>query len=519
MTSMTREMNTYLFIFRWILLVIGFSTFSKFNSMEYSWLIILIIANFIFTISIFYNNNKKISLSLIAFDLIYSFLFLLMTEKGMNPFILYSLTTLIWLKSMTKSKSYMAILIVYYFAISFTLFTPLENDVIFWMHQLEFTIYFFFFVWFIVFINYFSAFVKDNHQILFSIYYLVKNFLSEDNFAIIQTKTEEMIIKIFKVDAAYICWTNHKNNQKGWEKHFIQRMYTENQLFTIKKPQYIDLPSFTGKKSTFFYFPIKGDKGSIGGILMSMPNRLRIRRYQYPYFQIISVFLINHLNRIELRKEIAVSLKETVRKKMAQDMHDGLAQQLFFLSAQIFHLKNSLPKNMDPEIVKVITAMEAQMKLSHLEVRSFIKDLRDEEKPHSNLSEAIDKLIKRTIGETSIKIYYETNGVLEAESIEMEKSIYHIVEEAINNVKKHSKASKLSVSLEVTSIQWTIKIADDGIGFHQGLLKENEYGSYGLKGIQERTEQLGGHFYLKTEPLSGTEITAVIPKERGLNYA
>jgi signal transduction histidine kinase len=516
MTNFSREMNTYLFIFRWILLIIGFLTYSTFESNEYGWIIVLIAANFIYTLSIFFNKNKNIFLLLITFDLLYNLVFLFVTEQGMNPVILYSLTTLIWLKTITDNKYSILTMIAYFLAVSLTFSLTQQEGYIYWSNQVEFTIYFFFFMWFILFMNYFSWLIKANHRILYSIFHFIRSLTYEENLSTIQMKAEKLIVKIFKLEAAFICWMNQKGTYKDWEKHYINRLYMEKQLFLIKKPQYIELQSFTGKMTDFFYFPIQNDKQINGGILLALPSKGRVKRYQYTYLYIITVFLSLYLSKADLRNEVSASLKETVRKKMAQDMHDGLAQQLFFLSAQIFHLKNNMPENINPELKNVIINMEDQLKSSHLEVRNFIKDLRDEHNQSSNLAEAIQQLINRTINETSIQVYYENTGGLTSESIDFEKSIYRLLEEAISNVKKHAKASKLYVSINVTSVQWTIKISDNGIGFNQD---SSINGTYGLRGIQERVEQFGGNFYLKTEPFKGTEIIAVLPIERGQAYA
>jgi signal transduction histidine kinase len=516
MTNFSREMNTYLFIFRWILLIIGFLTYSTFESNEYGWIIVLIAANFIYTLSIFFNNSKKITVFLITFDLIYNLVFLFVTEQGMNPVILYSLTTLIWLKTITDNKYSILTMIGYFLAVSFTFFLTQQDGYNFWSNQVEFTIYFFFFMWFILFMKYFSWLIKENHRILYSIFQFIRSLTHEQSFSTVQVKAEKLMVNIFKADDAFICWTNQKGTHKDWERHYINRLYMEKQLFLLKKPIYIELQSFTGKMTDFFYFPIHNEKQINGGILLALPNKGRIKRYQYTYLYILTVFLSLYLSKADLRNEVSASLKETVRKKMAQDMHDGLAQQLFFLSAQIFHLKNNMPENINPDLRNVIINMEDQLKSSHLEVRNFIRDLRDEHNQSSNLAEAIQQLINRTINETSIQVYYENTGNLTSESIEFEKSIYRVMEEAINNVKKHAKASKLYISINVTSVQWTIKIEDNGIGFNQD---SNKKGSYGLRGIRERVEQFGGNLYLKTEPFKGTEIIAVIPSERGQAYA
>jgi two-component system sensor histidine kinase DegS len=87
--------------------------------------------------------------------------------------------------------------------------------------------------------------------------------------------------------------------------------------------------------------------------------------------------------------------------------------------------------------------------------------------------------------------------------------ILRIIQEALNNVKKHSNANRIEVSFETTTEEVRVKVVDDGQGFHPGLIQ----GHHGLNVMRERTEGIGGTFNLTSSPGQGTIIEITIPVE------
>ena len=88
-------------------------------------------------------------------------------------------------------------------------------------------------------------------------------------------------------------------------------------------------------------------------------------------------------------------------------------------------------------------------------------------------------------------------------------NLWHIFQEAFSNIEKYAKASKVSVSVNLTGRDLHLKISDDGAGFD---LEKAEMGrGYGLSNIKERTERLGGILVIETAPGEGTSLNVKIP--------
>jgi signal transduction histidine kinase len=88
--------------------------------------------------------------------------------------------------------------------------------------------------------------------------------------------------------------------------------------------------------------------------------------------------------------------------------------------------------------------------------------------------------------------------------------VYRIAYEAIRNACVHSKASELAVELKYAQ-DLSIRVSDNGVGIPAPLISHGKDGHYGLRGMHERTERIGGKLKITGSPNSGTEVTVVIP--------
>jgi len=144
----------------------------------------------------------------------------------------------------------------------------------------------------------------------------------------------------------------------------------------------------------------------------------------------------------------------------------------------------------------------------------------------SNLSKSINKeliadmgLIKAVKIETDrvrnfagLIVCYEVIG--EAIFLESEKEliIFRVIQEALNNIIRHSKANRISVVLKYSSTDLTVTVRDNGMGFdREAILTWKDSGKAGLKNMESRTQLLGGNFSIDSLPHHGTTIKLIIP--------
>jgi two-component system sensor histidine kinase DegS len=93
--------------------------------------------------------------------------------------------------------------------------------------------------------------------------------------------------------------------------------------------------------------------------------------------------------------------------------------------------------------------------------------------------------------------------------------LYQIVHEALTNAIKHAKANQITVALSCNDHHITLEIQDDGDGFtiYENLVEYSLQGHYGLVGMKERAEAIGGSLEIATLPGQGTTIRVVVPQE------
>jgi signal transduction histidine kinase len=108
----------------------------------------------------------------------------------------------------------------------------------------------------------------------------------------------------------------------------------------------------------------------------------------------------------------------------------------------------------------------------------------------------------------------KTSLSVQGEATEMHPVVrdeaYRVAYEAIRNACVHSKASDLAVELKYAQ-DLSISVSDNGVGIPQPLIDQGRNGHYGLQGMRERAERIGGKLKVTSSPNSGTKVTLVIP--------
>jgi signal transduction histidine kinase len=136
-------------------------------------------------------------------------------------------------------------------------------------------------------------------------------------------------------------------------------------------------------------------------------------------------------------------------------------------------------------------------------MRALLAELRPSTLTDAELSDLLRLLVNSFIGRTNIP----TNLIMVGEGSlpsEVQVAIYRICQEALNNVAKHSKASKVDINLKQENSFIELSIHDDGLGFNP---EQNISGHYGLSMMRERAEAVGALLSVTSQPGYGTELT------------
>ncbi|MGE4519816.1 MAG: PAS domain S-box protein [Desulfobacteraceae bacterium] len=242
-------------------------------------------------------------------------------------------------------------------------------------------------------------------------------------------------------------------------------------------------------------YPVKGNTNKIDRIAIYAKDITELKKAEE---QISS-----------LTKEI-IKAQENERKKIALDLHDHVAQNLSFLKITADSLKNFK----DSDLTEKIQILSNGLKDSISDIRHISYDLRPPNLDELGLVKAIYQHCEEFSLKYGIEIDFTSAGMENIDfSFDIEINIFRIIQEALNNILKHSKADMARIRLIASYPRVILRIDDNGSGFDVKAESDlNAAGQkMGLKGMRERISLIGGKMEINSILGSGTKIVAEIP--------
>lgn len=204
------------------------------------------------------------------------------------------------------------------------------------------------------------------------------------------------------------------------------------------------------------------------------------------------------------------------RRRIAQELHDGLAQDLTGVVLALEGCQRALTRN--PSLLAgQLAGVARDARATLADVRQYMTALRQSESGALSLPITLARLIDDTRRQTGLAIELEEVGVERELSAPVERALIRIVGEALRNVAQHAGASRARVTLGYETGGIAVSVEDDGAGFDSDQLLSNaeERGHFGIIGMRERAEGVGGQLVIKSAVGQGTVIRATIPYTGG----
>jgi signal transduction histidine kinase len=218
--------------------------------------------------------------------------------------------------------------------------------------------------------------------------------------------------------------------------------------------------------------------------------------------RLVTSLLLLMAVRTELLAHIHQALESGIddeRRRLAREIHDGMAQELAFIVSQSRRLIGREPDQATLELL----AEAGQTALA--DTRRTIYDLK---RPSTKaLSAAITESTLQVTSRAGLALDMEVDGEVPV-SPEVEHALQRIVGEAVSNIAKHGEASTVSIRISSDDGRAVVRIADDGCGFDQRGHQRRR--GYGLVSMTERAEALGGRLRMESKPGKGTMIEVAI---------
>jgi signal transduction histidine kinase len=203
--------------------------------------------------------------------------------------------------------------------------------------------------------------------------------------------------------------------------------------------------------------------------------------------------------------------QEEERRRISRDLHDILAQTLSGINLRLAALK-SQSKASTRDLHQKIAATQRMVEKSVVLVHRFARDLRPAVLDDLGLIPALRAFVKKLMKDDSLVVSLTTYPGLEKLPGDMLTALYRVVQEALTNVVRHAKASRVTVRFYEADAAVCLRIHDNGRGFVVRAVNDGRNGDHlGLLGIRERVEMVGGSFAMQSAPGKGTTLHIKMP--------
>jgi signal transduction histidine kinase len=254
---------------------------------------------------------------------------------------------------------------------------------------------------------------------------------------------------------------------------YVNQRWLGGITFHSKRPR-----SYTGRQVRLF--------AGIGDLVLAAVERIRLQR------------------ETELATQTFAVLEE--RNRLARELHDSVSQALYGIALTVKTARvliDRAPEKAAEPLDYVLSLSQAALS----EMRTLIFELRPETLEKEGLIEALNRqaeMLHLRYGVTVDAALCDEPPV----SLDIKENIYWIAREALHNVIKHARATRVHVTLRCDDTEISLRVVDNGIGF----APENpRQGHLGLRSMSERAARINGTLHITSQPSSGTQVLLTAP--------
>ncbi|MBE2319549.1 sensor histidine kinase [Solirubrobacter sp. CPCC 204708] len=225
----------------------------------------------------------------------------------------------------------------------------------------------------------------------------------------------------------------------------------------------------------------------------------------FPALAVVNVVIASTMfavsMRIEEREREQGVMQE--RQRAAREIHDTIAQGLAGVVAQLEAAAHARARGADDEGHLHAATQLARESLA--EARRSVRAITPHELEQARLPEAIEKVTTSWSQTNHVQAQFTTTGTPRPIHPEVEVTLLRAAQEALTNVARHARASRVGLTLSYMEDVVTLDVRDDGIGF------DADTNGYGLTGMRQRVTGVGGELAVESAPGEGTAISASVP--------
>ena len=299
---------------------------------------------------------------------------------------------------------------------------------------------------------------------------------------------------------------NHIKSRRVRITHELSKLITSEKLL-INNDYLASLLKCDTSKNNCYFLPLDYHNRTLGILCIEL-NTLPFDNSDY--FKTLIIRLGEHLGiaiekaRVDLESRRMLIMQE--RSLIANELHDSLAQTLASLRFQVRVLDEMLQPTSEFQSIRGIEQVENSLDEAYSDLRELIAHCRTPINKQG-LMPAIEKLISRFRKETGMHVLLQKEWHHSDLPPNMEMHLFRIIQEALNNIRKHSDANNVRVMLRCNDNgHHHVLVENDGVGFETPTSSEHPGKHLGLTIMRERAAHLGGKLRIESEPDEGTRI-------------
>jgi len=271
-----------------------------------------------------------------------------------------------------------------------------------------------------------------------------------------------------------------------------------------------------------YCFPLRTGFNVYGVLLFAHPDPLYFTRERRNLLDIIGRQAVIAIQNARLyqdlleEKERMVEIHEEARKKLARDLHDGPTQSVAAMAMRLNITRRMLVKDVKGATEEIVKLEELAHRTTK-EIRHMLFTLRPLILESQGLTAAVqsmsDKMMETYAQKVTVNLEERVTSQLE---MGKQGVIFYIIEEAVNNARKHASAAVIAVNLrQLEAGICLLEIADNGVGFDVQTITQTydkrQNSSLGMVNLRERAELVNGLFQISSAPGHGTKVHVYIP--------
>lgn len=257
--------------------------------------------------------------------------------------------------------------------------------------------------------------------------------------------------------------------------------------------------------------PLRGKSGPVGTLTVGNRSATSFTERAVDLVEALANWVAVAIESSRMQSQLESLARLEERERIAMDLHDGVIQSIYAVGLQLEDVAERIedsPNAARAQIEGTINSLNSVIK----DIRSYIFDLRPSASKIDDLPAAISELAEdlrvNTLIEADVRLEGPLNGYLnEAQAL----SLYHIAQEALTNIGKHSQATTAQVALSSDGRTVRLEVHDNGVGVTQ---EDKQNKGQGIRNMQDRANAVGATIAFESEPRKGTTIRVVMPIEK-----